>query len=40
MTAIAVLNSIQTLLVDLMPNQGSSITACVCLPFPITREFR
>jgi len=28
MAAIIVLNSIQTLLVDLIPNQGSSITAC------------
>jgi hypothetical protein len=40
MAAIAVLNSIQTLLIDLIPDQGSSITACVCPPFPITREFR
>jgi len=28
MAAVTVLNSIQTLLVDLIPNQGSSITAC------------
>ena len=29
-TSIAVFNGTQTLLVDMMPNQGSSITACVC----------
>ncbi|KAI0003808.1 MFS general substrate transporter [Russula compacta] len=28
LTNIAIVNAIQTLLVDLMPNQGSSITAC------------
>ena len=30
-TSIAVLNGTQTLLVDMIPNQGSSITACVRL---------
>jgi hypothetical protein len=32
-SAITILNATQTLLVDMMPNQGSSITACVRPPF-------
>ena len=32
-SAIIILNATQTLLVDMMPNQGSSITACVRPPF-------
>jgi hypothetical protein len=32
-SAITVLNATQTLLVDMMPNQGSSVTACVRPPF-------
>ncbi len=34
-SAITVMNATQTLLVDMMPNQGSSITACVRPPFVI-----
>jgi len=34
-----IMNPIQTLLVDLMPSQGSSITACVRLGLPIPHEF-
>ena len=33
---VVILNPIQTLLVDLVPNQGSSITACVRIPLPMT----
>jgi hypothetical protein len=29
-TLVSVLNAITSLLVDLVPNQSSSITACVC----------
>ncbi len=32
-SAITIMNATQTLLVDMMPNQGSSITACVRPPF-------
>jgi hypothetical protein len=32
-SAVTILNATQTLLVDMMPNQGSSITACVRPPF-------
>jgi hypothetical protein len=32
-SAITIMNGTQTLLVDMMPNQGSSITACVRPPF-------
>ena len=34
MGALTVMNATQTLLVDMMPNQGSSITACVRLHLP------
>ena len=34
-----IMNPIQTLLVDLIPTQGSSIIACVRLRFPQPHEF-
>lgn len=41
LTCIIIFNATQTLLVDLFPNQGSSITACVGPPFnlPTTCNF-
>jgi len=36
LTVVVIMNTTQTLLVDLVPDQGSSITACVRTPLPTT----
>ncbi len=38
-SAITILNATQTLLVDMMPNQGSTITACVRPPLSLSHGF-
>ena len=39
LAVVVILNTTQTLLVDLVPDQGSSITACVCTPLPTTQIY-